>query len=258
MADLVVIVPSRGRPGAVKPLIEAFGDTVTDNATCLMFALDADDAALPDYLEALDPHMIHADGMYMSLGDPEVAVNIGDEPGSMVVALNWAARCLARLPDDQYDEIDGEAPFAIGFMGDDHRPRTKGWDEAYLDALHEMGTGIVYGNDLLQGENLPTQCAMTSDIVRALGWMALPSLTHLFVDNVWKVIGNGAGCLRYLPDVVVEHMHPVAGKAGWDEGHVRVNAPEMYERDQTAFTQWLRTSMVEDVAKVRALRTVSA
>ena len=229
MTDLVVIVPSRGRPEAVRELNRAISDTrIAD--TRLLLALDQNDPVLDEY--------------------PDIWQIVGTENHSMVDALNLAANYLA----NGGTSFLGEQQYAIGFMGDDHRPVTPGWDKLYLDALREMGTGIVYGNDLLQGENLPTQCAMTSDIVRALGWMAPPSLTHLFVDNVWKVLGNGAGCLRYLPDVIVEHMHPVAGKADWDEGHVRVNAPEMYERDHAAFTQWLRTSMVEDVAKVRALR----
>jgi hypothetical protein len=153
-----------------------------------------------------------------------------------------------------FAEIGEDSPFAVGFMGDDHRPRSVGWDKAYLDALRELGTGIVYGNDLLQGENLPTQCAMTSDIIQALGYMAPPSLRHLYIDNFWKILGNGADCLRYLPDVIVEHVHPMAGKAEWDANYARVNSAQMYEHDKTAFEEWLRTSMVSDVAKVRALR----
>lgn len=229
MADLVVIVPSRGRPEAARELNHAISETRTAD-TRLLLALDKSDPTLDEY--------------------PDIWQIVGTENRNMVDALNLAADYLT----GGGSSFIGEQPFSIGFMGDDHRPRSAGWDKLYLDALREMGTGIVYGNDLLQGENLPTQCAMTSDIVRALGWMSPPSLTHLFLDNIWKIIGNGAGCLRYLPDVIVEHMHPVAGKADWDEGHVRVNSPEMYERDHEAFTRWLRTSMVEDVAKVRALR----
>jgi hypothetical protein len=58
--------------------------------------------------------------------------------------------------------------------------------------------------------------------------------------------------------VIVEHMHPAAGKAEWDEAYRRVNSSAMYEHDSAAFAEWLKRSMVEDVAKVRALRTVTA
>ena len=234
MADLVVIVPSRGRPEAVADLYEAFKVTCVAD-TRLKVVVDDNDPTLPEY--------------------PNSAPTWACESRTMGEALNIGALSIAKhgyTDDPRYQ--DSTPPFAVGFMGDDHRPRTHGWDKAYLDALREMGTGIVYGNDLLQGENIPTQVAMTSDIVRALGYMAPPSLVHLYFDNFWKVLGNGADCLRYLPDVIVEHMHPTAGKAEWDEGYLRVNSSAMYEHDRDSFADWLRTSMVEDVAKVRALR----
>lgn len=161
---------------------------------------------------------------------------------SMVEALNRVANA-------------GFKAFAHAFMGDDHLPRTVGWDEAYLDALHELGTGIVYGDDLLQGRALPTQCAMTSDIIRALGYMAPPTLTHLFVDNFWLSLGNEAGCLRYLPEVIVEHRHPAAGKAALDEGYERVNSVAMQTRDEAAWNAYVDSgAFAADVEKVKALR----
>ena len=163
----------------------------------------------------------------------------------MVEALNMTA---GHLPSHQ-------AAFAVGFMGDDHRPRTVGWDKEYLDALRELGTGIVFGDDLYQGDKLPTQCAMTSDIVRALGYMAPPTLTHMYVDNFWRDLGTEADCLYYLPDVVVEHMHPIVGKAEWDEGHLRVNDRQVIDADEAAYVEHQTSGrFAADVAKVKALR----
>ena len=231
MADLVVIVPSRGRPEAARELYLTFAATRT--SAHLLFAVDADDPTRDEYRGAVPGEW----------SDNHDAVG---EPSSMVKALNAAALRRANADD---------SPFAIGFMGDDHRPRTVGWDARYLDALREMSTGIVYGNDLLQGARLPTQVAMTTDIVRALGWMAPPTLVHLAVDNFWLDLGHAAGCIRYLPDVVVEHMHPIAGKAEWDEGHRRVNDPAMYQRDLAEYARIQATVLPDAVAKVRALRT---
>lgn len=213
MTDLVVIVPSRGRPEAVGQMALAFEETCRAD-TRLMFAVDDDDPAATDYLAGA------------------VGAGVGirsDSAGTMVEALNKAALAV----------VSGERPlYAIAFMGDDHRPRTAGWDARYLDALARLGTGMVYGDDLIQGENLPTQIAMTSDIVRALGWMAPPVLRHMYVDNFWRDLGVHAGCLRYLPDVVVEHLHPVAGTAATDPGYERVNAPEVYSADQAAYREF--------------------
>lgn len=229
MTDLVVVVPSRGRPAAARELAAAFTETCTAD-TKLVFSLDADDPTVSDYPKPRT-----------------VAHN-----RSMVEALNKAAEFQVG------GDLPGGRPFAIGFMGDDHRPRTHGWDTAYLEALRELGTGIVYGNDLLQGERIPTQCAMTADIVRALGYMAPPALTHMYVDNAWLALGRTAQCIRYLPDVVVEHLHPVAGKAEWDEGYRRVNDPGMYAKDEAAFRGYLEGGIVTDGQKVWDLRSVHA
>jgi len=235
MSGLKVIVPSRGRPHAALELADAFALTCTAD-TSLIFAVDTDDPAKAGYTEVAKAGL--------------ASVITGDHT-SMVDALNQRATGYAGLEDDL-------TPFAIAFMGDDHRPRTVGWDAAYLKALADLGTGIVYGDDLLQGERLPTQCAMTADIVRALGYMAPPTLTHLAVDDAWLALGHAADCIRYLPDVVVEHLHPVAGKAGWDAGYRRVNSQAMYRRDLLEFERWKTEELPAAAVAVRALRGVAA
>ena len=227
MSDLVVIVPSRGRPHTVAEISEAFEQTCTAR-TVAWFAVDNDDAEVEAYAAAAGGRA------YVAPAD-----NI-----SMVDALNRAA---------VYFASGAEGPAALGFMGDDHRPRTEGWDRAYLDALDDLGTGIVYGNDLYQGERIPTQCAMTTDIIRTLGYMAPPDLKHMYVDNAWLALGRAMGRIRYLPDVVIEHMHPVAEKAEWDEGYARVNAPEVYRRDQAVYERWLMESLPAEAARLRRL-----
>jgi hypothetical protein len=220
-ADLVVIVPSRGRPDAARELAKAFEETCTAD-TQLVLAVDDDDPQRNKYL-----------GNFITYAAPN---------RNMVEALNRAV---------QFALV--QQPVAVGFMGDDHRPRTESWDKQYLEALRELGTGLVYGNDLLQGERLPTQVAMTVDIVRTLGWMAPPTLTHLYVDDFWSALGKAVDRIRYLPDVVVEHVHPIAHKAEWDEGYARVNSQAMYARDQRAFFEYMRLHFVADVEKVQAL-----
>jgi hypothetical protein len=236
VADLITIVPSRGRPHAVARLAWAFATCTAD--TVLMLVVDDDDPTLPDYRAAVEA--AQAAGRKVGIGTGAAQ--------NMNQALNGAARLLV-------DEATKKPPFAIGFMGDDHRPRTDGWDAAYLSALRELGTGLVYGNDLIQGEGLPTQVAMTADIVRAWGWFAPPALSHLYLDNFWLDLGRAAGCIRYLPDVVVEHCHPVVGKSPVDDGYLRVNAPAVYERDRLAYEAFHRDGgFVRAVDAVRTLR----
>jgi hypothetical protein len=232
MPDLVIVVPSRGRPKAVAELAEQCAKTCTAG-TVLLVVVDSDDPTLPEYRAPVGTTVFFA-------WAPPASGHVG--------AINYGA---ARALEDF-------RPFAVAKLDDDHRPRTKGFDSKMLAALREMGTGIVYGNDLLQGERLPTAPALTADIVAALGYMGPPTLRHLAIDNFWLELGQGADCIRYLPSVVIEHMHPVAGKSPWTEGHLRVNDPEMYRRDLAEFGRYRREDLPADVAKVRALRSTPA
>ncbi len=219
--ELIIIVPSRGRPRNALRLAEAFDETCKA-ATDLLFVLDEDDPELPAYL-ALEHRMSFEVVPRQGIG--------------MAGALNRAAVPAAEVHP------------RIGFMGDDHVPRTIGWDQQYIDALDELGTGFVYGDDLLQHEAMPTQVAMTSDIVRALGWMSPPGISHLYIDIAWLELGRRLGKIRYLPDVVVEHVHPAAGKAAVDHRYEEVNSPMIAEADGKAYYAWLET-IDSDLAKI--------
>jgi hypothetical protein len=140
----------------------------------------------------------------------------------------------------------------LGFMGDDHLPRTAGWDAHVLGALDASEPRVVYGNDLLQGARLPTAAFMPSRLVCALGYMAPPVLRHLYVDNFWLELGQNLGTLRYLPDVVIEHLHPAAGKAAMDERYEAVNAAEVDTADRLAWLHFRRTGLPETLRRVRA------
>jgi hypothetical protein len=229
--SLVVIVPSRGRPNSITRLAQTFANTTQDPNTKLWVAVDFDDPDISKYQDTATTF------------DTQVTV-VEVIGGCMSAALNEAAEAAV-------GDLTVEA---IGFMGDDHLPRTPGWDTTYLATLREMGIGIVYGDDKLQSEALPTQCAMSASIVRTLGWMCPPVLRHLWIDNFWLDLGKAAGCLRYLPDVTIEHMHPYNDKAEMDAGYERVNSLEMIDSDRAAYERYATECLARDVEKVGALR----
>ena len=246
MADLLVIVPTRGRPDNLRRVIEAWRATGAFADAALLAVIDADDPQREAYeriewdAKLADPELIQVGGGLILATEPEWL--------PMVHKLNRWAATAASSPWQ---------PFALAFAGDDHLPRTHGWARRYLDELHDLGTGIVYGDDLLQGANLPTQWAMTSDIVRTLGRMVPADVQHLYCDNAIAVLGQAAGCLRYLPDVVVEHVHPLAGKAEMDDGYRRVNSSQRYRDDRAAFLRWVAEGFDADTARIKALREVA-
>ena len=225
---LTVLCPSRGRPDAAWALFDSVEKTRQNASTRLVFVLDHDDETRPEY-ERL------RDGRQLTVISPE-------HGGGMVAALNAAA--LATIRDWPHDDV-------LGFVGDDHRFRSKGWDERFHEALKDR-PGFVYGNDKFwpKGE-IPTQIFISTPIVKGLGWMGLPTCNHLYIDNVWKELGEATGTIRYYPDVVIEHMHPAGGKAEWDEGYRRVNSETMYNHDAAAFAEWRESpQFMVDVNKV--------
>lgn len=220
---LLTLVPTRNRVENALELLHVWYDTTTGNDSGLLFVVGTEDPRLKEYEDKI----------------PEQHLLIFPDRG-LVKALNYAVSCGYA---EEYE--------ALGFMGDDHRPRTYGWDSAYLGSLRELGYGYVYGNDLLMAERIPTQVAISSSIIRTLGFFGPPGFTHLNVDVTWKDMGDAIGKLKYLPDVIIEHMHPAAGKADNDSGYQYANSSEMVTRDEAEYARWKREDFPRQVDLVR-------
>lgn len=218
MTDMLVMVTSRGRPHQFVDLVDTI--RATSMGVRVVAVLDDDDPTLDDY----------------PLDRADIEVEVGPRLGH--------AQSMNRCAVAHADEVD-----IIGQLGDDHRPRTVGWERMVAAAL--TTTGIAYGDDLYQRVALPTAVWMTTDIVRALGHFCPPTLWHLFVDNYWLDLGVASGCLRYLPGVVVEHLHPDAGKADVDDTYTE---SWQWVTDEVAWNDYRESGRLHhDVAVVRGL-----
>ena len=215
MAKTLLIVPTRHRPTSCDALLKQFQETSED---CdILFGIDEDD---------FSPY------------SDEVMAKASVNPRlRMCGTLNLLAAKHAN--DYEY----------LAFMGDDHRPMTKGWDTELARSIGDR-PGVAYGNDLLQRENLPTAVMMSASIVQAIGYMAPPTLIHLYMDNFWKALGQELGNLVYRGDIIIEHLHPIAGKADNDAGYIEVNSAEVYTKDAVAFDRYLRDQFAQDLRKI--------
>lgn len=229
MKRMLVIVPTRGRPENAQRLENARRETETTGLVDFLYVVDDDDPKAMEYARAAQLWGARAVAPGHSGGLPvpsgaEVRIPLSSVAIAprmrMIGSLNHFA--LRYAPDYDY----------LGFMGDDHAPRTQGWDRQILDVLDDPGARVVYGNDLLQGPNLPTAVFMHSVIVRAAGFFAPPLLTHLYADNYWKELGQALDGLVYLPDTIIEHVHPAAGKAAMDDGYREANHPSVDRIDR--------------------------
>lgn len=238
MTDLAIIVPTRGRPENVLKVISAWDFTNAWDHADLVLAADADDPEIQGYRDLVELTR-HPD-----TEECLVTLAVVPEWVPMVHKLNMTAVNLA----------EGRRYLALGFAGDDHIPQTIGWAAKYLQALRELGSGMVYGDDGYQGRKLSTEWAVTADVVRALGRMVPALVEHMYCDNAIMDLFTAAGALRHLPEIRIEHMHPAAGKAETDAQYQRVNHRDQFSKDRAAYTRWKLDQMSADVAAVRALR----
>jgi len=214
--SLLVLCPSKGRPAAAFETWQTFVATKSLHDTQLVFVLN-DDEDVSEY------HV----------------------PYVTVPRREWMNEVLQSAVDRLLEE---EAPSILGFIGDDNRFRTDDWDQRVTEVL--AGGGYAYAWDTLRND-IPTHVFVTTPIVRALGYFGLKAARHLYIDNAWKVLGEGAGCLHYMPDVVIEHLHPFFGKGTMDDSYRVSNSEEMYSHDRTVFATWLEFYAAGDIEKVR-------
>jgi len=239
-AELAVLVPTRGRPGNIRKVISAWDFTNAWDVADLILLVDDDDPEIEGYQTLLSEFLE---------GCPPGAPS----PLGILCYRTWLPM-VHKLNEAAIHMATGSSHFALGFAGDDHLPQTIGWAQRYLTVLHELGSGMVFGDDGYQGGNLSTEWAVTADTVRALGRMVPAPVEHMYCDNAMVDLFTAAGALRYLPEVRIEHMHPIAGKAQTDEQYKRVNSREQFKKDRAAYEGWQRSGMLTDVATIRALR----
>lgn len=104
-------------------------------------------------------------------------------------------------------------------------------------ALANIGK-ISYGRDNIQNSNMCTFPMIDGRIVRALGWLQLPTLDRYCGDVVWKFIGDQCNVLNYCEKIEITHK--------W-EG---CSHPEVHKKDMEEFSKWLPWAF-KDTEKIR-------
>lgn len=220
--NLAVIVPSRGRPQNIERWISHL-----HNAD-LFVGVDGDDPELEKYTEVVKGH-------------DNVKLIVSPSRKKFAPTLNDISVSLSEEYAYHY------------FAGDDHKPVTDNWDDLYIEKLKEIKVGVVYGNDLIMGREIATQCAWSSNIVRTLGYAVPDGFVHLYVDNYFMKLAESIDKLVYMPEVVVQHLHPCAGQAQEDLTYREANSPENWTNDRIRFEKYIAEELPRDAAKLKEL-----
>lgn len=191
------IVPSRSRPENIARL------TLGLTETPALLRLDKDDPELSRYLRIPYP-------------------------------TNWQITVGERRPlSAVYNESSGLSWF--GILADDVVPETPDWDRILIEtAGHD---GLAYGDDGINGETHATHFVLGCDLVKDIGFVALPGLNRIFIDTVWNDIARARGVMRYRPDVKLTHMHFSNGLAAFDRTYAKPG--KSFDRD--IYQQWKDT-----------------
>lgn len=195
---MIVCIASRGRPQRLWQLIRS---ALSTQATCKFYIrLDDDDPCLAEYRKNLS------------------GLNIGPR----VSVAQAQQECFGRYPDED----------CYAFIGDDTILRTRHWDQKLKEVAGRWR--IAFPDDGLNGAKQATHPFIGGDFLRAIGFWALPGLTHLYTDTVWDFLGRTYGNLVYCPEILVEHMHWSAGKCVRDAIYAKPTAA----KDQQCFLRW--------------------
>lgn len=203
---LAILVPTRGRPHNLKRLAAAAKETCVSDYT-IFARVDDDDTSKYPKLDNVE--YVVGPRIFFSKSVNEVA-DIASERGYSHLAI----------------------------LGDDVVPSTKGWDATLMNAVPDMG--VAYGSDGLEnlhGSDLPTHVVVPTKMYDILGWIALPTLRHLFCDNVWRELGKMTDFV-YFPDIKLTHLHRWNKTAPDDKTYQEANDKEKRQLDKLAFELW--------------------
>lgn len=234
-----VLIPSLNRAHLVEEFFKAYRET--DSTVHGLVLVDKTDPKLEEYRKIEYPF-----GWKLIITE---AITMGSK---------------VREVYEQYKDLD-----YVMILNDDHRPRTKHWDEAIISQIN--GHNVVSTNDGPTPDkpwNAPKRICgaicFSGQIVRTLGWIFPPGLEHMYSDDVWGLLFSKAQCAHVMMDVCIEHVHAFLHPELRDETYKKINgdavfsSPEptggLWDADRVAFQRWLKEDGDRDVQKIIALQ----
>jgi hypothetical protein len=122
---------------------------------------------------------------------------------------------------EAWNKLAERATTDILFQGaDDVRFRTPGWDRQVLDAFTPDPVVLVYTADGFHDQKHAAHAFTHRRWHDILGYYLNPEFADYYTDTWNFDVARRAGRLRYLPEVLIEHMHPLINKADWDETYL--------------------------------------
>jgi hypothetical protein len=209
------LLSTKGRPEQCQEVLDACTDTGMTSAGIVYID---EDTGQYDNLRLPDNWTVHREPAW----------------GSLQASMSW---CYQQYPDASQ----------FGWLADDTYPRTPAWDVQLEDAAGDWC--LSYANDLwlsqqntnavVSGDDLTSGLCWGGELVRTVGWWALPGVRQAGIDTAWVSICSSLGLLRYRQHLVVEHKNWRTGKRDRDDiDDWSRNGDSYIERDIAIRNAW--------------------
>lgn len=202
------LLASRGRPHNLKRFIDAYIGTKA--STPVYLRLDVCDPTIEEYKKI-------------------------KLPDTFILKIDKRARLGAAMKEI-FDVYPLEPWY--GLLADDLIPRTDNWDIRMIEAAGDRY--ISQANDLSPKPKNYCHPCIGGELVRTAGFFGFPYTTHYFLEVVWKDLTRcNKKFGRYLPDVIVENLHPDFNKGQVDKTYQE--AFSVKSSDEKIWLEWRDT-----------------
>jgi len=135
------------------------------------------------------------------------------------------------------------------FAADDIAFRTKGWDTIVSKEFDKYNDKIlfVYGEDGFQHGRIGTHGFLHNNWIETVGYILPPKLASSYTDEWITELAIRVKRKCYIPDLLIEHFHPAAGKAPTDTTYTQ--RTEM-DGDLALLYKSLESDRCEDAKKL--------
>lgn len=196
--SISLLLPTRGRHTLVERLLKSIAENTAQLERVEVILYVDDDDTVSHHLDSKDFRVVRIIGPAMSMG-------------------GYNSACLEQARGD-----------IVILANDDMVIRTPGWDNmiAEMDAGFTDKIYLAYGNDLFKKGGLCTFPILSRRTCELLVEPYPTSYRGAFIDvhlfDIFKRLQHaGFNRVRYLDDVVFEHLHYRTGKAACDETYKR-------------------------------------
>lgn len=196
--SISLLLPTRGRHTLVERLFKSIVDHTAQHERVEVILYVDDDDTDSHQLDSKDFRVVRIIGSPMSMG-------------------GYNSACLEQARGD-----------IIILVNDDMVIRTPGWDNIIvkMDAGYPDKIYLAYGNDLFKKRDFCTFPILSRRTCELLVEPYPVAYRGAFIDvhifDIFKRLQHAGFCrIRYMGDVVFEHLHYRTGKAACDETYAR-------------------------------------